>query len=110
MKKLITLGAALSLLAGTLPAFAAGNVTISVSNDSTLRNTISSSATTGMNTAGGSAAALEVNGGNISDSGGLNNAGNGGNSVLGGSGGLIQSGDASATSDVTNKVNSTKIE
>jgi hypothetical protein len=110
MKKIIALGTALSLVVGALPALAANTVTVSVNNSATVTNTVSASASTGNNTASGSSARNHSSDGNVADAGGANHAGNGGNMVSGGEGGQIQTGNASATSDLTNTINSARIE
>ncbi len=107
MKKIIAVGTGLAMLAGALPAFAAGNVSITVSNNATLTNTAVTSAATGSNSATGSSATNSSAGGDMSSStGGANKNGNGGNGISGGGGGLIQTGNASALSQISNDINS----
>lgn len=107
MKKLIALGAGLALMAGAAPAFAQ-EVTVDVENTATISNVVTSSASTGGNTANGAAADSLIVGGNVSEADSENAAGNGGATVLGGFGGAIETGDATAHTHVENRVNTTR--
>jgi hypothetical protein len=108
MKKLIALATAATMLLGVTPAFAAGDVVVSNTNSATVSNVVSSSAVTGNNTADGARAANRTSGGDIDHSGAANKAGNVGSTVLGGNGGMISTGSATAVSEITNRLNTNR--
>jgi hypothetical protein len=107
MKKILALTAVFTLLAASLPAAAAtGDIVVRSRNVASVINEVVTSASTGGNEASGAMARNHLGGGNVTDSGSSNEAGNGGNNVLGGMGGLIVTGNATANVSVSNDVNS----
>jgi hypothetical protein len=105
MKKLIAFAAAMSLVAGAIPAFADTNITVSNNNSATVSNTVNSITVSGANDAIGGPAVNTVDGGNVRHADFNNQAGNGNNTVRGGNGGTVVTGNVVATSDVSNTLN-----
>jgi hypothetical protein len=108
MRKLIALSIAGLVLMAAAPTFAAGDISVVTNNNAEITNDVSSHSSTGYNTASGSEASLHVTGATLKEVGGANDVGTGGNKVLGGSGGVIQTGSAQSLSEVTNRVNISK--
>jgi len=105
MKKILAATTVATMLASALPAFAAGDIVVHNDNMVTVTNSVSSSASSGSNIADGGPARNRTSGGNIDRASDANEAGNGGSTVLGGFGGDIRTGNASATSRVENRLN-----
>lgn len=115
MNKIITgaTAAAFALILVATPALAdvsKDTVTVDVYNYATVENAVESAASTGGNVANGAEASNVSKGGNIEKAGKDNKAGNGGNKVLGGWGGVITTGDATANASVSNTLNDTTTE
>lgn len=82
-----------------------GSVTVTNNNVATVTNNVSTQASTGSNSAGGSSAGDGGNGGSVSRSSNNNTGGHGGRGGNGGAGGVVITGNANANSSVLNKVN-----
>ncbi|OHA21930.1 MAG: hypothetical protein A2W52_01475 [Candidatus Taylorbacteria bacterium RIFCSPHIGHO2_02_49_25] len=112
MKKAVAFAAGAAMFLSAVPAFASDDIDVEVKNkDTTVINTVGTSANTGSNIAdGGSASTLVEKSGNVKGSGNDDNSTSaGGNTSLGGFGGVITTGNAKAKSKVSNNVNSTDI-
>lgn len=107
MNKLIALTGVLTLIVGASPALAA-NIVVTNDNTATVANEISTRAVTGGNVSNGADGVNSIDGGTVTNADYGNQAGNGGNVVLGGLGGRISTGDASATSNVLNNLNTSR--
>ncbi|OIO32741.1 hypothetical protein AUJ44_01575 [Candidatus Nomurabacteria bacterium CG1_02_47_685] len=117
MNKIIAGVATATLFAIASPVFAStghgwfysnngGDITVTNNNSAHVQNTVAVNANTGYNTADGGNGDQGGNGGNATGS--PANAGNGGAGGRGGNGGEIHTGNAIATSYVTNNVNRNK--
>lgn len=105
----------ISLFAVALPASADvnGDVRIRTNNTASISNSVSATADSGDNFAGGSFGGDGDDGGDAdNDEGGGNTAtgGNGGNGGNGGEGGLVTTGNATANAGIANLVNSSEVE
>ncbi|TSC67080.1 MAG: hypothetical protein CEO19_374 [Parcubacteria group bacterium Gr01-1014_73] len=113
MKKLIALVAVVAFLASAAPALANGDgISIKVENDNTtVKNYVVTTASSGGNSADGGSASTKVkDSGNITgDKNDWNTTGGGNVTSDGGNGGKVKTGNAVATADVLNDVNSTNI-
>jgi hypothetical protein len=105
MKKLIAFTAVFALLLAASPVFAAGDIVLTSENNADISTLSFSTASTGGNSAHGDSASNSTSGGNVSQVGFSNEAGNGGSTVLGGMGGVIRTGNASAKSSISTEVN-----
>lgn len=116
MKKVIAGIAVVAMLAVATPAFAthwsSSDIDVNVTNkDTTVINTVGTSANTGWNSSDGGSATTKVkNSGNINgNKDDYNTTGGGTVDSDGGNGGTVNTGKAKATSNVGNVVNSTVI-
>src|SRR3989338_3375548 len=112
MKKAVAFAAGAAMFLSAVPAFASDDIDVEVKNkDTTVINTVGTSANTGSNIAdGGSASTLVEKSGNVKGSGNdANTTSAGDNLSIGGDGGEVTTGNAKAKSKVSNTVNSTVI-
>ena len=111
MKKIFATAIGLAVVGVSSVAFAqtGPEIVIRADNNSSVVNRVYSTASTGGNVANGADATNSTSGGNISEADYANVAGNGGSTVLGGMGGIIQTGNALSTAHIENRLNTNRV-